>query len=62
MPLHSVQHVAPEQKYQRVFKKNGRGMGIRTPDPLLPKQMLYQAELCPDTSAYVTAERGAVKA
>jgi hypothetical protein len=26
----------------------GRGRGIRTPGPLLPKQVLYQAELCPD--------------
>jgi hypothetical protein len=28
----------------------GRGSGIRTRDPLLPKQVLYQAELCPDIS------------
>lgn len=28
--------------------ENGRGRGIRTPGPLLPKQVLYQAELCPD--------------
>ena len=27
---------------------NGRGGGIRTPDPLLPKQMRYQATLRPD--------------
>ena len=27
---------------------NGRGGGIRTPDPLLPKQMRYQAALRPD--------------
>jgi hypothetical protein len=27
----------------------GRGSGIRTRDPLLPKQVLYQAELCPDS-------------
>jgi hypothetical protein len=26
----------------------GRGGGIRTPDPLLPKQMRYQAALRPD--------------
>ena len=26
----------------------GRGGEIRTPDPLLPKQMRYQAALCPD--------------
>jgi hypothetical protein len=29
----------------------GRGSGIRTRDPLLPKQVLYQAELCPDTES-----------
>src|SRR5208283_5048668 len=29
---------------------NGRGGGIRTPDPLLPKQMRYQAALRPDSS------------
>jgi hypothetical protein len=34
----------------RKSEENGRGTGIRTPDPLLPKQVLYQAELCPDTS------------
>ena len=28
----------------------GRGSGIRTRDPLLPKQVLYQAELCPDVA------------
>ena len=25
----------------------GRGRGIRTPDPLLPKQVRYQTALCP---------------
>jgi hypothetical protein len=34
----------------------GRGGGIRTPDPLLPKQMRYQTALRPDASI-VTAER-----
>ena len=29
---------------------NGRGGGIRTPDPLLPKQLRYQAALHPDTA------------
>jgi hypothetical protein len=29
-------------------KLNGRGGEIRTPDPLLPKQMRYQAALRPD--------------
>jgi leucyl/phenylalanyl-tRNA---protein transferase len=30
------------------WQKNGRGGGIRTHDPLLPKQMRYQAALRPD--------------
>ena len=29
--------------------KNGRGGEIRTPDPLLPKQLRYQAALHPDS-------------
>jgi hypothetical protein len=34
---------------------SGRGGGIRTPDPLLPKQMRYQTALRPDyTSLYST--------
>ncbi len=28
--------------------EDGRGTVIRTPDPLLPKQVLYQAELYPE--------------
>jgi hypothetical protein len=32
---------------------NGRGGGIRTPDPLLPKQMRYQTALRPDASSIV---------
>ena len=28
---------------------NGRGGEIRTPDPLLPKQLRYQAALHPET-------------
>ncbi len=28
---------------------HGRGGGIRTPDPLLPKQMRYQTALRPDS-------------
>lgn len=32
------------------FRRCGRGSGIRTRDPLLPKQVLYLAELCPDTT------------
>lgn len=30
--------------------KSGRGRVIRTPDPLVPNQVLYQAELCPATT------------
>jgi hypothetical protein len=32
----------------QVIDVNGRGGGIRTPDPLLPKQMRYQTALRPD--------------
>src|ERR1035437_6345206 len=32
----------------------GRGGGIRTPDPLLPKQMRYQAALRPDSTLIVS--------
>jgi hypothetical protein len=37
-------------KYRHVLncRLDGRGGGIRTPDPLLPKQMRYQATLRPD--------------
>ncbi len=34
----------------KLLKVFGRGGGIRTPDPLLPKQMRYQAALRPDSS------------
>jgi hypothetical protein len=33
---------------QRKRQQVGRGSRIRTCGPLLPKQVLYQAELCPD--------------
>ena len=32
---------------------DGRGRGIRTPDPLLPKQVRYQTALCPVISASI---------
>ncbi len=34
---------------QQHWEGIGRGGGIRTHDPLLPKQMRYQAALRPDT-------------
>ena len=34
-------------------KKNGRNGGIRTPDPLLPKQLRYQAALHSETIGIV---------
>ncbi len=34
--------------FQRANWKNGRGERIRTSDPLLPKQVRYQAALRPD--------------
>ena len=38
----------------------GRGSGIRTRDPLLPKQVLYQAELCPDRSILLRRDTGSL--
>jgi hypothetical protein len=35
----------------------GRGGEIRTPDPLLPKQMRYQAALRPDCSLFYDVGR-----
>ena len=37
----------PELRALRVRDADGRGRGIRTPDPLLPKQMRYQTAPCP---------------
>ena len=37
---------------------DGRGGGIRTPGPLLPKQMRYQAALRPDTAIDCNVKRG----
>jgi hypothetical protein len=36
-----------ELRAPRVRDPDGRGRGIRTPDPLLPKQMRYQTAPCP---------------
>jgi hypothetical protein len=36
------------RELSQTFDSNGRGGGIRTPDPLLPKQMRYQTALRPD--------------
>ena len=36
----------------------GRGGGIRTHDPLLPKQMRYQAALRPDTRKRILSSPG----
>ena len=44
--LYPVELQALSNRYS--FFQNGRGRGIRTPDPLLPKQMRYQTALCPD--------------
>ena len=35
---------------------DGRGGGIRTPDPLVPNQMRYQAALRPDCPAIIPQE------
>ena len=39
--------------------KSGRGGEIRTPDPLLPKQLRYQAALHPDSC--LSARRGIIR-
>ena len=41
----------PGKAEQSFESKSGRGDTIRTCDPLLPKQVLYQAELRPDVMA-----------
>ena len=49
-------HVRKPAIYGRIYGRRsfeielsvGRGSRIRTCGPLLPKQVLYQAELCPD--------------
>ena len=38
-----------ELQAYRLVAINGRGGEIRTPDPLLPKQLRYQAALHPET-------------
>ena len=43
----------------RCWSKIGRGGEIRTPDPLLPKQLRYQAALHPDSC--LTARRGIIR-
>jgi hypothetical protein len=40
--------IEPLQRSRKVQLSNGRGSRIRTCGPLLPKQVLYQAELCPE--------------
>ena len=42
--------------YGDPLESHGRGGGIRTPDPLLPKQVRYQAALRPvgDTNEIIT--------
>ena len=39
----------------------GRGGGIRTHDPLLPKQMRYQAALRPEEARILQTDTGKVK-
>ena len=43
--------------YQLNYGRSGRADRIRTCDPLLPKQMRYQAALRPDRLPSGTAER-----
>ena len=47
-PLRRIGHSALVAIPGAMKSSSGRGRGIRTPDPLLPKQVRYQAALCPD--------------
>ena len=49
--------VARKQKRAKRPVMTGRGGGIRTHDPLLPKQMRYQAALRPEEARILQAER-----
>ncbi len=44
----SIQMSYERSKSKAYSSKIGRGRGIRTPDPLVPNQLRYQAALCPD--------------
>ena len=46
--LYPVELRAHSRRLSCLSQNPGRGRGIRTPDPLLPKQMRYQAAPCPD--------------
>ena len=50
-PLHFPLHRLGEQLrfIAQTLMPNGRGGGIRTPDPLVPNQMRYQTALRPDS-------------
>ena len=47
-PSAGAKKKAPHTVWSLFLNINGRGGGIRTRDPLLPKQMRYQAALRPD--------------
>ena len=47
-PIAQIGHSALVAIPGAMKSSSGRGRGIRTPDPLLPKQVRYQAALCPD--------------
>jgi hypothetical protein len=44
----NADHRYLRQNFHMARSSHGRGGGIRTPDPLLPKQMRYQTALRPD--------------
>jgi hypothetical protein len=45
--------------YTRIKEISGRDDTIRTCDPLVPNQVLYQAELRPDNDKYSVVKNGA---
>jgi hypothetical protein len=54
---HSLQCIfRRDARVRWMFGSIGRGGGIRTPDPLLPKQMRYQTALRPDSSQFTASQ------
>jgi hypothetical protein len=43
-----IRNFGDVEKYCKLLKINGRGERIRTSDPLVPNQVLYQAEPLPE--------------
>ena len=54
-PTHGLEgRCSVQLSYWRTYVKNGRGERIRTSDPLLPRQVRYQAALRPDGRGFLS--------